>query len=217
MANPLDRMLAREFGPMLTSHGFRTTGRTYRLGGKREAQGILTIQAGSGSALGTTIFYVNLALLPKVWYDFAGWYSGQALGPDPAEVEGVLRNRLLAPVDVAALAPGQRLTSPSEQWTFTGDEQGEHCGRRLTMLVERDVVPLLDELRDPDTLVDFLFRPEPERGPLRRILPIRPLLVAVLLADSGPSDRLGDAIGRLRAMPDGARTLEWVEQRMSAS
>ena len=208
-------MLAPEFRPAVKALGFRRTGRTYRLGAKGQDQGVINLQGSSGSGFGATIFYVNLALMPRIWLEFGSWFSNSALKDDPDEVFGVLRNRLLAPIDVAARSRGDSLTGiPSQQWRFSNDEEAEHCGRRLTMLVERDVAPLLDELRDPVKLLDFVVRPEAERGVFREIEPGPEVLTAVLLADSGPSERVDSALKKLR-LQGIDRVVEWVEMRLS--
>ena len=215
MANAMDTTLASQFWPALKAIGFRRTGRTYRLGPKGHDQGLINLQGSSGSALGVSIFYVNLAVMPRIWVEFSAWMTNSVPKDDPDEVLGVLRNRLLAPIDVAARSRGDSLTGvPSQQWKFSDNEEAEHCGRLLTMLVARDVAPLLDELRDPVRLLDFVARPASERGVLRQIEPGPEVLTAVLLADSGPLERVDNALEKLRRQGID-RVVEWVEMRRS--
>ena len=216
VSRSVDAMTGLGFNSAMKKLGFRRTGRTYRLGAKGESQGLVNLQGSSGSGGGNTVFYVNLNIVPKAWKEFAAWSTGKDVVEDPDYTGGVLRNRLLAPADVAfRYMTGDRSTRIFEQqWSFSGQDEAEHCGRRLTMIVERDVAPLFARLRDsPQEIIDFFSKPQAERGVLPRLGTQPSILAAVLLADHGPSAALDRAVEELRNTKAGEKILEWVHLR----
>ena len=216
VARSIDSMTALGFNIAMKELGFRRTGRTYRLGAKGESQGLVNLQGSSGSGGSTTLFYVNLNVIPKAWNEFAAWSRGKDVVGDPDYTVGVLRNRLPSPIDVAyRYVAGDGNTSiVRQQWSFSDEDEAEHCGRRLTMIIERDVAPLFAQLKD-DThqLLDFFSRPAGERGVLPRLGTRPSTLAAVLLADRGPSAELDRAVDELSNHKGGEEVLRWVHMR----
>lgn len=219
MARAIDSMVSLGFNAAMKELGFRRTGRTYRLGAKGESQGLVNLQGSSGSGGGTTLFYVNLNIVPKAWNEFEAWSQGKEIVGDPDYMGGVLRNRLPAPIDIAFryIAGDGNTSIVRQQWSFSDEDEAEHCGRRLTMLVERDVAPLFAQLKDdPHQLIDFFSRPADERGVLPRLGTGRSILAAVLLAGHGPSAELDGVVAELGRTGGNEKVLGWVDLRQKA-
>jgi len=128
-------------------------------------------------------FTINLALMPKPWFE---WHQMQYRLPEsskPRVHDGLWWDRL---------SPNPELSMDGEFWRIIDRATAETCAADAVDRLDRVGIPRLLELLDRDSLMrairvgDFGF----DKGS-----PSMPL--AILLSDSGPGPELEEAIAKL--------------------
>lgn len=216
MRSLMSTVLGGDFAAVMKDLGFRRTGEIYRLGAPGEEQVLFDVQRGRPAAANT--FFVNVGIYPQKWLDFRAWRLGVDNMGDPEIGGSILHNRLRVPVDVASRWQDVNSVrhASTDRWIFNTPDEAAQCSRRLAILASQ-VVPQLQELLDPDRLLEFTARPWQERGQLSVDGVIRPVLHAVLTADEHPPPAgVAEALETVRE-PVRQRVRDWIQYRQSLS
>jgi hypothetical protein len=191
------RGLLRDIGAVLRPRGFRGSGGVWRLT-TPEGVAVIQKQGGKWSRSDAKQFYVNLAVVPKDWWEWWEQTPGR-----------------IGPMDKASYTYGIRLlehrvpcpdpaSSDRERWELTADTDVDRLRANLLTGVTRAADRLI-ELLQPGRYLDEL-----SALPDKKIGHWRPLVV--LLAARGPSPELDAACAGLRvAFAERPRAAEYVD------
>lgn len=216
MTFPLEELLKRTVNPGLKTLGFRHTGRTYRLGAKRENQCAINIQASTDAGTPGRIFYVWALVLPRAYAAFTTRNDQSGTPDDPPINLALMSNRLRAPREVSQVRVdylGRERVEPT-RWYYDDEAQSIRCGSALVQSVA-DLFPMLERLRTPEGVVEHFDLPHAEQGPFPEKGPMAPTTRAIILSELGQTPRLAAVIDEVRAAGHDD-VADWVEARANA-
>lgn len=200
------RGLLRDIGAAVRPLGFRGSGGAWRL---VTPHGVAVIekQGARGSTGAETMFYVNTAVAPTIWWQ---WRTGSTGGMDRArETDGI---RLLEG-RVPWTDPAHGDQRVQDRWRVTAGTDLDHLRADLLPAVDRAARRLVDLLTPGRYRAELHALPEKQVGHWHALV--------VLLAADGTRPELDDACARLRAAfadrPHAAghveRVVEWARSR----
>lgn len=211
----LTDMLKIHVTPRMKAANLRRKGSTYRLGEPLGSQGVIQIQRSGAMHRDEMAFFVNVGVLPLPWIEYVRERLGLDAAPDPDFEHCLGSARVVAPL---RFRTDQTVPALQVRWSIPGMEQAERCSLELADILEQDVVPTLERLRDPLEIYRFYQLPRTEMGIFSRPLhsPSLDVLAAVMLAPSGPSAELDSAIANLerRGITEVAK---WAKSRAAAA
>jgi hypothetical protein len=160
--------------PFMRDRGFVRKGRTYRRYADLRDCAVVHFQASQGSYPGHYAFFVNIAVVPRPWHEFAaGGLNHAAVDKEP-DAHGSYMRRLAPP-------------PASYSWSVTDVENFASEWQQLEGPLSAAVAQLV-ALLDRGAFVSYC-----ESGG-RHVYPSREVVVAVLLADSADADTLEELL-----------------------
>lgn len=198
-------MVQAHVGPPLRAAGFRGSAPTWRLTSPSGDVAIVNLQRSRWDHGDAVTFYVNLAVLPALWWQCLK-HDGRAVRPrDPVEAHGLLRRRLDAPAQEPLRG----------NWSIRGVDPGNDCGRMLQEELQRIAVPELRALLDRDHLAAFVC------GGAQGWWVTQPqgLALAFIVAGAGRSprvERMLDEYDGTSPVPRDAERSAWLRRRLEA-
>lgn len=198
-------MLREHVAPLLRSAGFKKSATTWRRYSTHGDVAVINVQKSRWNAGDEVDFYVNLAIVPAVWWEHLA-LELNTRAKTSGESHGLLRRRLDPALD--------RVTMPNG-WQVRDTDSANTCGAALSQQLEHIAIPELHDLLDRDRLVAFIAA-----GPTGWWVVHKPLAIAYVIADQGPSQQLTEALDAVESSQPDPRTtkrLEWLRLRAAAS
>lgn len=204
----LKQSLKHEFVPTLRAAGFAGTYPTWRLRAD-DAVAVVNVQAGQNNEGTHGTFAVNLAVVPRAWWEWthdesAGLLrrSASAEGREQ-EYDGLLRKRLVP--------RGSRRRD--HWWTINSVPEAVEAAGGMAAALRAGPLDDLIRFTDPDQLITHL-RADTSRGwPLSDGSEVLDIAMAVMLSDHGDED-LDRACTRLDRLALRAEaTAHWARER----
>lgn len=207
----LDAFLSTYITPELQPLGFKKTRRTYRLVADNGDQVLVEAQKSDSPPDGGVSFYINIAVVPKPYFEVAAFIFERRFGRKYQEVpstEGGLVSDRLASDPAVAYPSSGRFTD--KRWYFRDEESAKLCAEHLVGKLTTYAIPVLTQLLDRKRLRAYVA--EADRGvPFRALTGAR--VDIALLIDEGFSPELDAALERVRSGRDSAAA-EWAEARL---
>jgi hypothetical protein len=175
----------------------------------------LLIEAQKSDSLpdGTVSFYINVAVVPKPYFEVAAFifehHFGKKYQDAPSTEGGIVSDRIVA--DAAVAYPsGGRFTD--QRWFFRDEDSAKVCAEHLVRKLTSYAIPVLTQLLDRGRLRAYVA--EADAGvPFSAITGAR--VDIALLIDEGASPELDAAIQKVRLGRDSAAA-EWAAARLRA-
>jgi hypothetical protein len=211
----LKTVLREVVSPAAREHGYIGSGTSWRRSNALGDCSVVRVQSSDTSSSGIVRCTINIGLVPKPWLDWEQTRYVKPLNPKTvSESMGVWHDRL-----TTSLVYEDQYRSYFDWWHV--------WDRRSAMVAAEDMVeqlrvvgfPTLDRLLDREQLK--LELRQVDSGEFAQS--VADLHLAVVLADEGAGDDLGEVIRRIRATDQGPRSemvsklLEWVESRSASA
>jgi hypothetical protein len=190
--NAVVRSLMRDVGAALRPLGFSGSGDAWRLV-TPEGVAVITKQGSVDSTRDTKLFYLNMAVVPKAWWE---WNHRPGNGSRPIDRAGE--------TDGIRVIEGRVRGADGERWAVTPDTDIESLRADLLAGVAQGADRLVELLTPGRYLDELLAEPDKQYGHWHALV--------VLLAERGPSPELDGAFVGLRAAgADRPQAAEYIE------